>query len=437
MGAMQIILLSGGSGRRLWPLSNEIRSKQFIRIFRDESGRPESMLQRVYRQIKSSDPEARVTVSTARPQMSEIRHQLGTGADAAIEPCRRGTFPAVALAVAYLHDVQGISGEETVTVCPVDPYVDASYFECVKRMDRAAADGKGRLILMGIQPKEPSDAYGYITPADTAGRAGWMFTEKPPRERAAALMSKGALWNGGVFSFRLKYMLEQADHLLGASGYEALLSGYAELPYASVDQAVAERERDLYVVPYHGAWKDVGTWNAMTEVMDGPVAGNGRLDASCENVHIVNELEMPVIGIGLQDTVIAASPEGILVSTKDQSSRVKALAETLDRPVMFAEKSWGSYRVLDQEDGSLTVKITLLAGRQFRYHSHRHRDETWTVLSGRGEAVLDGQTVPLTPGSVVNAKAGVRHTLRAKTEMTLIEVQTGSLIDVHDKIKYE
>ena len=126
---MNIILLSGGSGQRLWPLSNDVRSKQFIRLFRTGEGELESMVQRVYRQIRTVDPEAEVTIATSRSQVSAIHNQLGRNVGICVEPCRRDTFPAVALAVAYLRDVRGVGEDEPVVVCPVDPYVEADYFQ--------------------------------------------------------------------------------------------------------------------------------------------------------------------------------------------------------------------------------------------------------------------------------------------------------------------
>ena len=123
---MNIILLSGGSGKRLWPLSNDIRSKQFIPIFKKEDGSYESMVQRIYGQIKSVDPEANITIATAKTQVSAITNQLGNGVGISVEPCRRDTFAAIALATAYLHDVMGVPEEEAVVVCPVDPYVETS-----------------------------------------------------------------------------------------------------------------------------------------------------------------------------------------------------------------------------------------------------------------------------------------------------------------------
>lgn len=161
---MNTILLSGGSGKRLWPLSNDVRSKQFIKIFETEEGTYESMLQRVYRQIRIVDPDARITIATSRTQVSTIYNQLGTEIGISVEPYRRDTFPAIVLAAAYLIDVQGIPREESVVICPVDPYVDREYFEALKRLGELADEGGSKIVLLGIEPTYPSEKYGYIIP---------------------------------------------------------------------------------------------------------------------------------------------------------------------------------------------------------------------------------------------------------------------------------
>ena len=161
---MNIILLSGGSGKRLWPLSNDIRSKQFIKIFKMEDGEYESMVQRMYRQIKKIDSDATVTIATSKTQVSAIHNQLGDEVGVSVEPCRRDTFPAIAIATAYLHDVMGVSEDEPVVVCPVDPYVNDDYFEALKSLSLQADKGEANLVLMGMEPTYPSEKYGYIIP---------------------------------------------------------------------------------------------------------------------------------------------------------------------------------------------------------------------------------------------------------------------------------
>ena len=182
---MNLVLLSGGSGKRLWPLSNDIRSKQFIKIFKSEAGDYESMVQRVYRQIKKVDAEATVTIATSKAQVSAINNQLGQGIGISVEPCRRDTFPAIALATAYLHDIQGVSEEEAVVVCPVDPYVDDDYFEALKLLGAQVEKGEANLVLMGIEPTYPSEKYGYIIPTSEE-RISMVSTFKEKPDMAAA-----------------------------------------------------------------------------------------------------------------------------------------------------------------------------------------------------------------------------------------------------------
>lgn len=436
---MNIILLSGGSGKRLWPLSNDIRSKQFIKFFKNENGEYESMAQRIYGQIKTVDPEATVTVATSKSQVSEIHNQLGENVGISVEPCRRDTFAAIALATAYLHDVMNVPENESVVVCPVDPYVDASYFDCVNKLCEAADKSDKNLYLMGIEPTYPSEKYGYIKPLKREdGSSYWGFTEKPNAEKAKEYIDEGALWNGGVFAYKLSYVLNKSKELLGTSDYDELFSNYSNLKKISFDYAVVEAETSIDIIKYSGEWKDLGTWNTLTEAMEEPVIGDGILNEECSNVHIINELGIPVLGMGLKDIVISASPEGILVSDKDQSSYIKPFVDKIDQRVMFAEKSWGSYRVLDIEENSMTVKVTLNPGHRMNYHSHDKRDEVWTVISGSGKTYVDGMEQPVKPGDVVTMAAGCKHTVFAGDEgLQLIEVQLGEDINVADKHKYE
>ncbi|MCI8584937.1 MAG: cupin domain-containing protein [Lachnospiraceae bacterium] len=435
---MNIVLLSGGSGKRLWPLSNDIRSKQFIKIFQTPESEYESMVQRVYRQIRKVDPDATVTIATSKTQVSAIHNQLGEHVGISVEPCRRDTFPAIALASAYLHDVQGVGEEEAVVVCPVDPYVNEDYFAALKELGRLAETGESNLVLMGIEPTYPSEKYGYIIPGDK-GQVSPVstFKEKPDQETAKTYIEKGALWNGGVFAYRLGYVLEKAHELLDFADYQDLFGKYNTLEKISFDYAVVEKEDKIQVMRFAGEWKDLGTWNTLTEAMEEPSIGKSILNDQCENVHVINELDVPVLCMGLKDMVVSASPEGILVSDKEQSSYIKPYVDKIDQQIMFAEKSWGSFRVLDVEDESMTIKVTLNKGHQMNYHSHERRDEVWTVISGKGRSIVDGMEQPVKAGDVVTMQAGCRHTLIADTELKVIEVQLGREISVHDKKKYE
>lgn len=435
---MNIILLSGGSGKRLWPLSNDIRSKQFIKIFKTEDGSYESMVQRVYRQIKKVDTDAKVTIATSKTQVSAIHNQLGEEVGISVEPCRRDTFPAIALATAYLADVKGVDPEEPVVVCPVDPYVEDDYFEALKSLGEQAGKGEANLVLMGIEPTYPSEKYGYIIPKTAEQIASVStFKEKPTQYVATEYIRQGALWNGGVFAYKLKYVLDKAHELIDFTDYQDLFAKYDTLTKISFDYAVAEKEEKIQVMRFAGQWKDLGTWNTLTEAMEESSVGNAILNETCENVHVINELNVPVLAMGLHDVVISASPEGILVSDKGQSSYIKPYVDGIEQQIMFAEKSWGSFRVLDVEEESLTVKVTLNAGHSMNYHSHQNRDEVWVVTSGTGRTVVDGMEQTVKAGDVVTMQAGCCHTVIAGSELKLVEVQLGREISVHDKRKYE
>ena len=435
---MNIILLSGGSGKRLWPLSNDVRSKQFIKIFKGNDGVYESMVQRVYGQIRAVDPEATITIATSKAQVSAIHNQLGADVGICVEPCRRDTFPAIALATAYLTDVQGVNPEEPVIVCPVDPYVKASYFETLQKLSTQAALGEANLVLMGIEPTYPSEKYGYIIP-DSAENISTVstFKEKPDSATAAEYIRQGALWNGGVFAYKLQYVLNRAHELIDFTDYQNLYQKYDTLEKISFDYAVVEKEPHIQVMRYQGEWKDLGTWNTLAEAMEEPYIGECIPNGTCENTNVINELDVPVLCMGLKNLIVAASSEGILVSDKEQSSYIKPFVDKIDQQIMFAEKSWGSFRVLDVETESMTIKVTLNPGHRMNYHSHERRDETWTILSGRGRTIVDGMEQPVGPGDVITIQAGCRHTIIAETELKVMEVQLGKEISVHDKQKYE
>lgn len=434
---MHIVLLSGGSGKRLWPLSNDIRSKQFIPLFRQSDGMRQSMAQRVCGQVCHAIPDAEITIATSKAQVSALRSQLGDMVDICVEPCRRDTFPAIALVSAYLHDVKGVALDEAVAVCPVDPYVEDAYFASVRHLAQLAAEGTADLMLMGIEPSYPSEKYGYIMPQDKENVSRVLsFREKPDEAAAKEYIEQGALWNSGVFAYRLGYVLERAQALLGCSNYETLLSTYDRFEKISFDYAVVERERNIGVLRYAGAWKDIGTWNTLTEIMEEATLGDVTMDDRCSGTHVVNELDVPILVMGGQNLIVAASPEGIIVTDKAASSYMKPYVEQISQPVMFAEKSWGSFRIIDVEEGSLTIKVTLNAGHAMNYHSHAYRREIWNIVSGSGTVLLDGEVRAVAPGDVIDIPVGTKHKISAQERMVVIEVQIGEDIVKEDKIKW-
>lgn len=434
---MNIVLLSGGSGKRLWPLSNSIRSKQFIQLFRTAEDSYESMVQRVYRQIRTVDQNANIVIATSQSQVSEIKHQLNDAVSVCVEPCRRDTFPAIVLAVNYLHDVMGVSDDDSVVICPVDPFVDNSYYQAVQQLDELVKKNAANLCLMGIQPTYPSEKYGYIIP-ESMGEVSSVkeFREKPDTKTAEQYLKENALWNAGVFAFKVGYLIQKSHEQIVYSDYKDLLTKYSSLSKISFDYAFVEKEKHIQVLRYNGSWKDVGTWNMMAEVMTDHIKGNAVMDDACSNTHIVNELDTPIIAMGCKDMVIAASNDGILVTDKQRSGYMKPYVEKVESDPMYAEKSWGTYTVVDIQPGAMTVKVSMRAGEHMTYHSHDCRNEVWTVLSGAATAVIDGKRKSIKAGDVIMIPAGSKHILQAKTDLDVIEVQLGENISVSDKKKY-
>ena len=422
---MQIILLSGGSGKRLWPLSNNTRSKQFIKLLTAPDGSKESMVQRVVRQLREAGICDPITVATSRSQRDVIINQLGDGIPVVTEPERRDTFPAIALASSYLACERKCPADETVIVMPCDPYTEAGYFETIRRMADAVKNDAAELVLMGIRPTYPSAKYGYVVPMPDNDESGIYrvsrFTEKPDVPTAGRLISEGAFWNGGVFAFRLGYM--------------------TDVPCAEVFP-LSEKAQSVAVVPFAGEWKDLGTWNTLTDGLSEHTIGNVVMDDESGNTHVINELELPIMCIGARNLVIAASNDGILISDKGKSENIKTYADRLQRRPMFEERRWGEYKVVDTAefpDGykSLTKQLKIKSGKCISYQVHRHRDEVWTFIDGEGELVLDGVMSVVGRGDTVIINKGVKHAIKAISDLTFIEVQSGDLLVEEDIERFD
>lgn len=438
---IHLVLLSGGSGTRLWPLSNDARSKQFLKVLRDNEGNHVSMVQRVFSKISRIPVEADVTIATCENQKDSIERQVPAGYTLVLEPERRDTAPAIMLACAYLAMEQGVDIEDTVVVMPIDTYADQAYYDKVAELDRAVRFGNTDLVLLGVRPTYASEKYGYIIPASTEGSVLPVaeFKEKPDEATALAFIEQGGLWNCGVFAFRLGYLEALRRSYLDVNSFEEMVSRYGELPKISFDYEVVEKAEKVAVVPYGGQWKDLGTWNTLTEEMHDPYSGRIAVDeTTCSNVHAINETGLPMVVAGLSDAIVVATPDGILASGKEASAGIKAQVKeaAASRP-MCEQRRWGEYRVIDASvfpDGAkaLTKELVVREGSQLSYQRHRHRCEVWTVVSGHGEVVLDGLVQEVRAGSVVQIRAGQMHAVRALEELHVIEVQTGDVLIEED-----
>lgn len=443
---MQLILLSGGSGKRLWPLSNDARSKQFLPLLASPNGGMESMIQRVVRQIREAELTQHITFATNAVQRDCIINQLGEDVNVVTEPERRDTFPAIALVVSYLAKEVKCSKDEIVVIMPCDVYTESKYFATINKMAETVENDIAELVLMGITPTYPSEKFGYVVPKDTEFVNGVKmvarFTEKPNEEKAKELLDQGAFWNGGVFAFRLGYMMDIVDQYIQTETFQEIHKRYGEFPKISFDYEVAEKAKSVAVVPFSGEWKDLGTWNALCEELPSTHIGNVIMGNHNENAHVVNELGIPVFCNGLKDVIVAASPDGIMVCNKQDSEKIKDYANKLTTRPMYEERRWGSYRVLDNaeyEDGtrSLTKTIHLNAGKHISYQLHRHRSETWTCVEGEGIFVLDGERKEVKRGDVMNIPLGHHHAIKATTDLTFIEVQIGNPLVEEDIERFD
>lgn len=444
MKKIRIILLSGGSGKRLWPLSNGVRSKQFLKLLRAPNGEFESMVQRIVRQINEAKLDVSITIATGASQKDAIINQLGSSVEIVTEPERRDTFPAIALASMYLLKEKQCLRDEVAVVMPIDPFTELGYFEVIKKMAEASDTGLADLVLMGIRPTEPSSKFGYIVPAEINKDGSMMvsrFAEKPDRASAEKLISDGALWNGGVFAFKLGYMEDIVKKYFQADTFEEYRANYNKFPKISFDYEVAEKADSIAAIPFCGKWKDLGTWNSLTEEMSDTTVGNAVM-AYSENSNVINELEIPVVALGLKDIVVSASLDGILVSDKSASVELKNYVDNLTQRPMFEERRWGAYKVIDynvHKEGhkTLTKHLILRDGCGISYQRHKCREEIWTFVSGTGALVIDNQIRKVSFGDVVRIKPNQMHAIRALGDLHIIEVQIGTELTEEDIERFD
>ena len=433
---MQIIILAGGSGKRLWPLSNEARSKQFLRLFPDRaSGHAESMVQRVVRQIRNTGLKVPITIATHEHQKDSILTHLGQSVDIVTEPSRRKTFPAVALACEFLIKEKNCDNDEIVIVMPCDQYTEPQYFETIKEMGRLSQGKNVNLVAMGILPDFPSTKFGYIVPEENGVESHDYyhvdeFVEKPDEETARTLISKGAYWNGGVYAFKLGFIHRIAEQFVKEDSFEAVRNNFDKYPSISFDYEVAEKTSNILMVPFSGLWKDLSTWETLLSEIDNSPQGEVVTEKNV-NTHILNELQIPILCVGTQNLVVAASADGILIADKSKTERIKEYTASFKNRPMFEERRWGTYQVIDHISfpdryETLTKRLSLNPGCSISYQRHKFRDETWTFIDGKGVLVIDGVRRDVKRGDTVFIRKGTKHALLAVTSLTFIEVQAGS-----------
>lgn len=416
------ILLSGGSGKRLWPLSGPARSKQYIRFLPDEkTGQPCSMVQRIWRQLQAASLAQNCLICAGQNQIDILHSQLGEVPIAA-EPACLDTFPAVALSCAYLTSKMHARPDDAVCIMPVDPYTDESYFAALKRMPQVLQDSGAQVVLMGIRPLSPSGGFGYMLPERNQGNFLSIreFVEKPDPARAEELIAQGALWNGGVFCLRIGTVLDRLRTGGFPTDYDELYRQYDALPAISFDYAFVEHCPRLAAIPFEGTWKDIGSWGAVSKIAQSAAPDNCRIDDSCRNVFAVNKTNIPLVLLGVSNLVAAVSGDGILIADPASELALKQVVDTLPARPAFEEKSWGTAVVLDyfEEDGlCCTVqKITVKSEACLHAEMLTPANGSFSVLKGSGRFLCAGNETQLSPGQCVSLPAGAAYSACAGKE---------------------
>ena len=441
---MRIILLCGGSGKRLWPLSNEIRSKVFLRLLKSEDGARESMIERICRQLDEVGLLQSTCIITHHSQVEITRSYVGEHIPILAEPFKKGTFTAISYAVSYFHEKLQADPDETICVLPVDTYADTAFFRLLLCFPNVLLQSKADLALLGTKPLHPSDQFGYIVPVQLKGNEDYsfirQFIEKPDEQTACRLIEHHAMWNCGVFAFPLKFMLTFLRDKGHPTKVENWLSNYEQLANASFDREVVEKTLPAVVIGYDGYWNDLGSWMALSGHFENKVIGSGRISNDSSNSHLINELPYPIEIIGVSDLMVAASSDGILIANKDKANQIKERLEHIPQIPMYEEKRWGSYRVLnywkDEKGSEVMIKqVKLIQKKYTSYHQHLERQESVTIVTGSAEILMEGKLYKLQAGDVLQIPAGTKHGIRAVTDLELMEVLLGEDLAKEDVIR--
>jgi mannose-1-phosphate guanylyltransferase/mannose-6-phosphate isomerase len=462
------VILSGGSGTRLWPLSRSSYPKQFLNI---ESGR--SLLQETALRVSGPGFAAPVAVSNEDQRYLIAHHLLEVGASAAkilLEPIARNTGPATAAACLYLAQ----AGDPLVLVLPADHVIrdTAAFREAVELGTHYARDGY--LVTFGIRPARPHTGFGYIEAGrrlQTASGQGSAcevrrFVEKPDPDTAKAYVDGGNhFWNGGIFLFRAGTFLRELESFapdMLAACRRAVERGshdgdffrmdpdsFRAAPDLSIDYAVMEKTSAAVVLPVEMGWSDVGSWSALWELGDKDQAGNVvEGDAVLHDVsQTYVRSEGPLVtGIGISDMVVVATEDAVLVAQKDRADEVrhviaklKSAGRTEHETHRLVHRPWGSYRTVSLGDRFQVKEIIVKPGASLSLQKHHHRAEHWVVVEGTATVVRGEETLLLHENQSIFIPLGTKHRLAnpGKLQLRLIEVQSGPYLGEDDIVRFE
>lgn len=453
---MKIIILAGGGGTRLFPLSRDCYPKQFLHVIGDKSLLAQT-IERFLGLVEAND----IIIVTNERYIFHVQAELKTinaqGAHIITEPIGRNTAPAIALAQSYCQDVLQCDDNEILFVSPSDHLIKPidTFQDLIKNAQNVA---KGNIVTLGIKPTKPEIGYGYIEAEKNNNLAKKVisFKEKPDLATAKEYISSGNYyWNGGMFMFSIatmqaeltKYMPTIIDII--QNGYQYAVDNFINMPDISIDYAVAEKSQKMMMIPMENIyWNDIGSFDAIAEVLsdkDKNVFKGDILAENCTDTMIIGDNRL-IAGIDLENLMIIDTPDALLVAKKGESQKVKNIVNKLKQNKRKEAKenvtmyrSWGKYTLLTESEGYRVRKIEMDPGASLTMQMHYHRSEHWTVISGTGKIIINDVESIFTENQSTYIPMGVKHKLSnpGKIPLIIIEVQSGKYINEDDIVVFE
>lgn len=447
------VILAGGSGSRLWPLSRELYPKQLLNLYAEKS-----LLQSTFERLNKFIPSANIISVTNSKHHANVKMQLGEFNGNSIvlpEPVSKNTAPAIALSVKYI--IENSDDDETVLVVPSDLLIEDNekFIQSVKEAEKFVEQGK--IVTFGVKPNYPETGFGYIKSIENSVIE---FCEKPNFETAKKYIQDGGyFWNSGIFMFKVSTIIKELEHYcpeistiiknINCTEKSISFTEFEKMPNISIDYALMEKSQNIAMVELASDWKDLGSWQSIYEVS--PKDDNNNvfvghvLDKGSKNSFVYSSSKL-VATIGLEDTVVIETEDAILACKKDKTQEVKQIYETLkeqhDGTQMVHKtvyRPWGFYTVIAEGKGFQTKLIHVNVGQKLSVQSHNHRSEHWVVLSGMAKVVLEGKEHILSPGHSIDIAVKAIHSLQNPfdEDIEIIEVQKGDILSEDDIIRYE
>lgn len=453
---MKIIILAGGGGTRLFPLSRDCYPKQFLHVIDNKS----LLAQTIERFLGLVEANDIIIVTNERyifHVQSEIKSINAQEAHIITEPMGKNTAPAIALAQSYCQDVLQCDDDEILFVSPSDHLIKP--IDAFQDLIRNAQDvAKDNIVTLGIKPTKPEIGYGYIEAEKNNNLAKKVisFKEKPDLATAKEYITSGNYyWNGGMFMFSIATMQAELTKYMPAiidiiqNGYQYTVDNFINMPDISIDYAVAEKSQKMMMIPMENIyWNDIGSFDAIAEVLsdkDKNVFKGDILAENCTDTMIIGDNRL-IAGIDLENLMIIDTPDALLVAKKGESQKVKNIVNKLKQAKRKEAKenvtmyrSWGKYTLLTESEGYRVRKIEMDPGASLTMQMHYHRSEHWTVISGTGKTIINDRESIFTENQSTYIPMGVKHKLSnpGKIPLIIIEVQSGKYISEDDIVVFE